>query len=240
MGTTLNSYAAYTLKQALTILVIFVITSTANAGVNTIKPEDPATLEALIALHKQLKSYEEETVEKVAESYAEQTFIEKAAQKFNDVRSTLDSKLNNVYSYVMLATSVSSTALELYKTIDDYSDYTAFITKYIAKKPFTAFYFAESNVAISKEIKRCKRNIEIFIASGVNIWRASMDDKLSMLFSIKSSIETIRGLIGRGRMFCELMVFGDWQPNYFWEILSSESTKAIADAVINEYVKHTK
>ena len=56
-------------------------------------PRDPLTIEALISLHKLIKGEEDKALAKVATSFGEQSIITKGATKFNDVRTTLDSKL---------------------------------------------------------------------------------------------------------------------------------------------------
>ena len=76
-----------------------------RAGVEL--PGDMATIEALISLHKMMKSEEDEAMRKIAVSFGEQSVVTKGAKKFNDVRTTLDSKLNNMHSYVIFAASIS-------------------------------------------------------------------------------------------------------------------------------------
>ena len=52
-------------------------------------PKDLPTIEALIALHKAIKKDEDKALTRVATSYGEQSLIEKGAEKFNDVRTTV-------------------------------------------------------------------------------------------------------------------------------------------------------
>ena len=69
-------------------------------------PKDLPTIEALIALHKAIKKDEDKALTRVATSYGEQSLIEKGAEKFNDVRTTLDTRMNNAYSYLVLAGAI--------------------------------------------------------------------------------------------------------------------------------------
>lgn len=87
-------------------------------------PKDLPTIEALIALHKAIKKDEDKALTRVATSYGEQSLIEKGAEKFNDVRTTLDTRLNNAYSYLVLAGAISSTANSLYQLVTEYKDFT--------------------------------------------------------------------------------------------------------------------
>lgn len=56
-------------------------------------PKDLPTIEALIALHKAIKKDEDKALTRVVTSYGEQSLIEKGAEKFNDVRTTLDTRI---------------------------------------------------------------------------------------------------------------------------------------------------
>ena len=101
-------------------------------------PKDLPTIEALIALHKAIKKDEDKALTRVATSYGEQSLIEKGAEKFNDVRTTLDTRLNNAYSYLVLAGAISSTANSLYQLVTEYKDFTGNTFSYVSKKPFVA------------------------------------------------------------------------------------------------------
>ena len=71
-------------------------------------PKDLPTFEALMALHKCVKKDEDAALQRVATSFGEQSLVTKGAKKFNEVRTTLDTKLNNANSYVVLAGAISS------------------------------------------------------------------------------------------------------------------------------------
>ena len=85
---------------------------TSHAAVYSL-PRDPSTIEALISLHKLIKGEEDKALAKVTTSFGEQSVITKGAGKFNAVRTTLDSRLSNGYSYVILAGALGSTASDL-------------------------------------------------------------------------------------------------------------------------------
>ena len=59
-----------------------------------VTPKDLPTIEALIALHKAVKKDEDQALKRVATSFGEQSLVAKGAIKFNDVRTTLDTKLD--------------------------------------------------------------------------------------------------------------------------------------------------
>ena len=202
-------------------------------------PKDLPTFEALMALHKAVKKDEDQALARIATSFGEQSLVTKGAEKFNDVRSTLDTRLNNAYSYVVLAAAISSTASSLYILTKEYKDFTANIYKYVSKKPFVAWYYAEANVAIAREIKHAQKLYATVAASGINLMKASMDEKLNLVMSLKDSIENARRIIDNANLYCYLVTDCGWKPDYIWEILTSDVKDEIVSAVIGRWNKRT-
>lgn len=200
-------------------------------------PKDLPTFEALMALHKAVKKDEDQALARIATSFGEQSLVTKGAEKFNDVRSTLDTKLNNAYSYVVLAAAISSTASSLYLLTKEYKDFTANTYRYVSKKPFVAWYYTEANVAIAREIKHAQKLYATVAASGINLMKASMDEKLNLVMSLKDTIENARRIIDNANLYCYLVTDCGWKPDYIWEILTSDVKDEIVTAVIGRWNK---
>lgn len=200
-------------------------------------PQDFPTIEALISLHKMIKGEEDAAKDKIAVSFGKQSMVTKGANKFNDARTTLDSKLSNGYSYVLLAASLSYTASSMYKLIQEYSEFAQLSVQYSTKKPMVAWYFAEANLACSREIKNIKALYLTMTASGLNVMKASMDEKLNLVNSIKTSIDTMRGIIDSAYCWASIVAVGGFHYDYIWDILNSEVTDEIATGLINQWNK---
>lgn len=200
-------------------------------------PKDLPTFEALMALHKAVKKDEDQALARIATSFGEQSLVTKGAEKFNDVRSTLDTRLNNAYSYVVLAAAISSTASSLYLLTKEYKDFTANTYKYVSKKPFVAWYYAEANMAIAREIKHAQKLYATVAASGINLMKASMDEKLNLVMSLNDTIENARRIIDNANLYCYLVTDCGWKPDYIWEILTSDVKDEIVSAVIGRWNK---
>lgn len=200
-------------------------------------PKDLPTFEALMALHKAVKKDEDQALARIATSFGEQSLVTKGAEKFNDVRSTLDTRLNNAHSYVVLAAAISSTASSLYLLTKEYKDFTANTYKYVSKKPFVAWYYTEANVAIAREIKHAQKLYVTVAASGINLMKASMDEKLNLVITLKDSIENARRIIDNANLYCYLVTDCGWKPDYIWEILTSDVKDEIVTAVIGKWNK---
>lgn len=200
-------------------------------------PQDFPTIEALISLHKMIKGEEDAARDKIAVSFGEQSLVTKGANNFNDARTTLDSKLSNGYSYVLLAASLSYTASSMYKLIQEYSEFAQLSVQYSTKKPMVAWYFAEANLACSREIKNIKALYLTMTASGLNVMKASMDEKLNLVNSIKTSVDTMRGIIDSAYCWASIVAVGGFHYDYIWDILNSEVTDEIATGLINQWNK---
>lgn len=198
-------------------------------------PKDMPTFEALMALHKAVKKDEDQALVRIATSFGEQSFVTKGAEKFNDVRSTLDTRLNNAYSYVVLAAAISSTASSLYLLTKEYKDFTVNTYRHVSEKPFVAWYYTEANVAIAREIKHARKLYATVAASGINLMKASMDEKLNLVMSLKDNIENARRIIDNANLYCYLVTDCGWKPDYIWEILTSEVKDGIVSAVVNKW-----
>lgn len=198
-------------------------------------PRDLPTFEALMALHKAVKKDEDQAVARIATSFGEQSLVTKGAKKFNDVRSTLDSRLNNAYSYVVLAGAISSTANSLYMLTKEYKDFTVNTYKYVSKKPFVAWYYTDANVAIAREIKHARKLYASVAASGINLMKASMDEKLNLVMTLKNTIDNARRIIDNANLYCYLVTDCGWKPDYIWEILTSSVKDEIVEGVVGKW-----
>ena len=198
-------------------------------------PKDLPTIEALISLHKAVKKDEDQALQRVATSFGEQSLLTKGAIKFNDVRTTLDTKLSNAHSYLVLAGAISSTANSLYQLVRDYKDFTSNTFIHVSKKPFVACYYADANVAISREVKHCYKLYASVAAFGINLMKASMDEKMNLVMTLKSTIDKARYIIDNANLYCFLITDCGWKPDYIWEILNSTVKDEIAEKVINKW-----
>lgn len=200
-------------------------------------PDDLPTFEALMSLHKSVKKDEDEALQRVVTSFGEQSLVTKGATKFNEVRTTLDTKLNNAYSYVVLAGAISSTANSLYLLTKEYANFTENTYKNVMNKPFVAWYYTEANVAVAREIKHCYTLYASVAASGINVMKASMDEKLDLVLTLKNTVDRARYIIDNANLYCYMITECGWKPDYIWEILTSEVKDEIVKIVINKWNK---
>lgn len=218
----------------LTLAVAILFPSSASAdGVEL--PKDQPTIEALISLHKLIKKEEDKALEKVAASYGEQSLVTKGAKSFNDVRTTLDTKLSDAHSYLVLGSALALTSTDLYKLIRDYCEFTKNTGKYVFKKPQVAWYYTEANYACARELNNIKKMYVTISASGLNLMKASMDEKLTLINTLHGYINNMRGIIDSANLWCSIVVMGGFHYDYIWDILNSDVRDQISKKVIAKW-----
>ena len=92
-----------------------------------------------------------------------------------------------------------------------------------------------ANLAISREVKHCYKLYASVAASGINLMKASMDEKLNLVMTLKSTIDRARYIIDNANLYCYLITDCGWKPDYIWEILNSEVKDEIAKTIINKW-----
>ena len=107
--------------------------------------------------------------------------------------------------------------------------------RHVSEKPFVAWYYTEANVAIAREIRHARKLYATVAASGINLMKASMDEKLNLVMSLKDTIENARRIIDNANLYCYLVTDCGWKPDYIWEILTSEVKDGIVSAVVNKW-----
>ena len=107
----------------------------------------------------------------------------------------------------------------------------------MSDKPFVAWYYTDANVAIAREIKYCYKLYATVAASGINLMKASMDEKLNLVLALKSTIDKARAIIDNANLYCYLVTNCGWKLDYIWEILNSTVKEEIADRIINQWNK---
>ena len=182
-------------------------------------PGDSPTIEALINLHKLIKSEEDDAMARIATSFGEQSLVTKGAKAFNDARTTLDSK--------------SGTANSLYKLINEYSKFTQSTASTAFSKPMVAWYYAEANLACARELKNIRQMYLTLSATGLNVMKASMDEKMTLIYTLKGYIDNMLRIIDQAYVWCSIVAVGGFHYDYIWDILNSEVTDEIAEGVIS-------
>lgn len=227
------------MKKILLLLSLIVGFSTVSrAGI--VGPDDLPTISALIELHKKMAKAEDVAVNQVESGYVEQQLSTKNSSKFNDVRTTLNTKLNNAHQWIILAAAISKTTLDVGNATKEYVQFTQLTAKNILRKPQIAWYFAEANYNVSQRVSLLKKSIALLVASETNILKASLDERIDMVYNIQEQVAMIRGIISQALFWSRCVSIGGFKYDYIWDILNSDVYDSIANDLINSWNKNLK
>lgn len=215
------------------LLLSLVIGLQVKAAVNPI-PNDPGTLEALIALHKQAAAAERNALQRIEASYGLQVKVKTTTHKLQEIREIIETKSSNLYSYVLLASRIAYIGNNLYKLSKSYYDFTSATTSTLFKKPMVAWYYAEAVSACAREVKNIKPLLARFTATNF-LTASTMDDNLMILGSIQAAIDRCQHAIDEAYMWSSLVVNGGYTRLFLDDIFNSKLTDQIATGVISLY-----
>ena len=224
------------MKKIILILLLFL--STYNSWAGIVGPDDLPTISALIELHKQMAKAEELSVHQVSASYLEQEVATENTTKFHEVRKTLNSKLNNAHQWIILAAAMSKTTLDVGNVTKEYIQFTKLMSNNLFRKPQIAWYFAETNYNVAKRISLLKKSIALLVASETNILKASLDERIEVIYNTQEQIAVIRSLINQALFWSKCVSLGGFRYDYIWDILNSDVYDGIAKDIINNWTSN--
>lgn len=220
-------------KIIFSLLVFLGCVTTTKAGI--VGPDDLPTISALISLHKATAKAEEASMKQVGVSYSEQQIATNNASKFNELRTTLNTKLNNAHQWVILAAAISKTTLDVGNTTKEYIQFVDLTRKKLFRKPQIAWYFAEANYNVSKRVSLLKKSVALMVASETNILKASLSERIDMIHDIQDQIAVIRGIISQALFWSRCVDIGGFKYDYVWDILNSDVYEGIANDLIGKW-----
>lgn len=222
------------MKKIILLFSLFVgFVSASHAGI--VGPDDLPTISVLIELHKKMAKAEDVAVKQVATSYGEQQLSTNSASKFNEVRTTLNTKLNNAHQWLILAAAISKTTLDVGKATKEYAQFTTLTAQNLFRKPQIAWYFAEANYNVSKRVTLLKKSVALMVASETNILKASLDERIDMVYNIQEQVAIIRSIISQALFWSRCVSIGGFKYDYIWDILNSDVYDSIAHDLINNW-----
>ena len=74
-------------------------------------------------------------------------------------------------------------------------------------------------------------------ASGLNVMKASMDEKMQLVNTLHEYITNMLSIIDSANLWCSIITTGGFHYDYIWDILNSEVKDQIAEEVINKWNK---
>lgn len=199
---------------------------------NKFVPNDLPTIEALIDAHKKMKKAEDLAVLELTAIEETHRLTDKAVCAYNNTRSVLNKRLADANSYLMLAVQISNVAIKVARIGQSYMDFTTTTYDYALKKPFVMVYYLRANYELAKEARHIAEMVAGFTASGLNLLKATMEEKYRVLMQIENSIAKMSRIIAANNMICRGMLQTGLQMWHIQDILNSRTMDSIANKVI--------
>lgn len=197
-------------------------------------PKDGPTLEALIELHKQMKKNEDNALAQVTDITASQMVTTDFSQKLSNVKQTLNNKMSDANSYLVLASTIMNVTSKLESLAEEYANYVKNIGPIVVKKPYCAENYSQTQIRMAKEVKRLTGAVVSYTAAGMNLLKASNDERFNLLSLIDSSISNMRSMISSSASYIRYSTIYNFNTSLFDE---TDIRKSIADELIKEWSK---
>lgn len=222
-------------KYIMALALILSMSPLPIKAIDTSLPGDLPTLEALIALHKEMKKNEDTALTQVTTVTAEQEVTTNISSKISDIKQTLNTRLNDVNSYLMFATTITNTTQKLQYLINEYENFIKVCTPVVKEKPQVSVRYAGTHKQLAEETKRLSKSITAFSATGLNILKASMDEKYKLIYLIDDSITRMRGVISKNRNYILYTAGRNMWTADVRDIITDPMMKSVSDRLIQQW-----
>ena len=203
-------------------------------------PKDLPTLEALIALHKEMKKNEDSALTQVTTVTAEQEVTTNFSSKYSEVKQIINTKMNDVNSYLILAATITNTTTQLSNLIKEYENFMEVCTPIIKEKPTVSVRYAGTQKQLADETKRLTKSIMAFSATGVNILKASMKEKYKLIYLIDDSISRMRNVLSKNRNYILYTSGRNLWTADFRDIITDPMLKDTSEKLIRQWDSNHK
>lgn len=224
------------------ISAIILLVGEYSYAIDLATPHDVLTLEALIALHKEMKKNEDLSLTQVATVVAEQEITTDLSNKWSDVKQTINSKINDVNSYMLFVSSVVNVTNKLKSLISEYNDYISDIGPIVLDKPYCAENYSAVNIKLGKEVSRLSKAIVNFTLNysipGASFFAASMDEKMQIIYNIDSIVTNMRSMINSSSNYIRYANWYNFKPISAFELEPDDIRKKNCQELINRWNNH--
>ncbi|MCH5226042.1 MAG: hypothetical protein J1D77_08560 [Muribaculaceae bacterium] len=203
-------------------------------------PKDLPTLEALIALHKEMKKNEDKALTQVTTVTAEQEVTTNFSSKYSEVKQIINTKMNDVNSYLILAATITNTTTQLSNLIKEYENFMEVCTPIIKEKPTVSVRYADTQKQLAEETKRLTKSIMAFSATGVNILKASMKEKYKLIYLIDDSISRMRNVLSKNRNYILYTAGRNLWTADVRDIITDPMLKGVSEKLIQQWNSNLK
>lgn len=227
-----------TIKKVLICILLSLSTATTEA--NVVFPGDTPSIEALIDAHKKMAKAEDLAIVEIQFIQESHSITKKAVDAYNTTRTVLNKRLSDATSYIQLASQLTSVTLKLDYLIKNYKDFTTTTYQYAVKKPFVLMYYTRAHLKLKKEIKHITELVAMYTASGLNILKATMEEKFQMLSRIEMCITSMNNIIVNNDLICRTYIRNGLKIYHIQDMLGMLTMDLTTEKLIARWEKETQ
>lgn len=203
-----------------------------------IVPDDVLTIEALVDVHKRMKKAEDLAVLELTTIEETHSLTERATTAVNKTRTVLNKRLSDANSYISLALQLTNVTLKVKNLIENYADFTKYTYQHALSQPLTLAYYTNANIKIKREVELIGKMVAGFSAAGINLLKATMQEKYMVLGQIDNAVLKINMIINHANLVCRGMQKTGIRMYHVKELLSDKTNKEITDKLIALWIQN--
>ena len=193
-----------------------------------IVPNDVATIEALIDLHKTMMDVYKsgETQEEI--TAASQFSVKELAQKVNNVKHNLHLKLSKGYAVLQQVAMMTSLVEKSYHCIRNYESFLEMTASIASSKPLVLLKAYDVTKVCQKRVSKIKTLIEFNTAAQANLMRLDDRERMDMLYLLQSEIDGLENYLSWQTFHLKMYSQGHLKFASIWDMMNSEALDVIA------------
>lgn len=201
-------------------------------------PWDAVTLHALIDAHSQVQKFERIALGELTTIEGEHIVTSTQTSKYNEIKTTINQRMSDFNSYLLLATSLTNIATKIYSLVTSYTDFTKSAAQNILEYPFLMQLYTETCKDVGREVNRLWADVTAVAGYQTNILKATMKEKHDVLNAIKARLSKMEYTLESARFSMRCMINSKYRILSPWELAEGRST--IMNKVIQEWNANLK
>lgn len=215
---------------ALTVIAAFSIPGQVSAA-HVWEPQ----IMAFIHMHKTLYADAVKAQEMTAVSTAEHAYLKEKTDKVQKYREMLDKRLNDVSDWASLSVVLFSLSMDMVELARECEDFIHQAGTLCRRNPAAAFQYYKACRYIKDEIKRAEKILTVSGLMNGGLMKATMEQKATAIFNIKSVVSNIRSAISSALWQCRWLLGDKLSIQNIRDILTDEEVKSAAKKVIADW-----
>ena len=193
-----------------------------------IVPNDVATIEALIDLHKTMMDVYKsgETQEEI--TAASQFSVKELAKKVNNVQHNLHLKLSKGVAVLQQVAMMTTLVEKSYHCIRNYESFLEMTASMTSHNPLILLKAYDVTKVCQRKVKKIRDLIEFNTAAQANLMRLDDRERMDLLYLLQNEISSLEDYLSWQTFYLKMNAQGHLRFTSIWDMMNSEALDAIA------------